>query len=202
LSASPMSLGPLVRAPKSNRQGCNNFPELDSFAHPRVPKDAGFCPFNPQSLRISTPLVVKHFGPSLITKHRQNVVRRPDPDHHRPERRYHDANLPHRRCPPLPAIHRGHRHTIADKSWAAGTDTSQGKGQIVSNINACLAVQATIKSTLGPYGGDLLMVDENGKQTITNDGATVMKVRPTPIYEISFRECYNITRIKLTECMD
>ncbi|KAK3177660.1 T-complex protein 1 subunit eta [Lecanicillium sp. MT-2017a] len=57
-----------------------------------------------------------------------------------------------------------------------GTDTSQGKGQIVSNINACLAVQATIKSTLGPYGGDLLMVDENGRQTITNDGATVMKL--------------------------
>ena len=57
-----------------------------------------------------------------------------------------------------------------------GTDTSQGKGQIISNINACLAVQSTIKSTLGPYGGDLLMVDESGKQTITNDGATVMKV--------------------------
>ncbi|RTE71400.1 putative T-complex protein 1 subunit eta [Fusarium euwallaceae] len=57
-----------------------------------------------------------------------------------------------------------------------GTDTSQGKGQIISNINACLAVQATLKSTLGPYGGDLLMVDENGKQTITNDGATVMKL--------------------------
>jgi len=58
-----------------------------------------------------------------------------------------------------------------------GTDTSQGKGQILSNINACLAVQSTIKSTLGPYGGDLLLVDQNGKQTITNDGATVMKVR-------------------------
>lgn len=57
-----------------------------------------------------------------------------------------------------------------------GTDSSQGKGQIISNINACLAVQATIKSTLGPYGGDLLMVDANGKQTITNDGATVMKL--------------------------
>lgn len=57
-----------------------------------------------------------------------------------------------------------------------GTDTSQGKGQIISNINACLAVQNTIKSTLGPYGGDLLMVDANGKQTITNDGATVMKL--------------------------
>ena len=58
----------------------------------------------------------------------------------------------------------------------SGTDSSQGKGQVISNINACLAVQDTIKGTLGPYGGDLLMVDANGKQTITNDGATVMKV--------------------------
>ncbi|KAM0693848.1 hypothetical protein Q7P36_005972 [Cladosporium allicinum] len=57
-----------------------------------------------------------------------------------------------------------------------GTDQSQGKNQIISNINACTAVQATIKSTLGPYGGDLLIVDENGRQTITNDGATVMKL--------------------------
>ena len=57
-----------------------------------------------------------------------------------------------------------------------GTDASQGKGQIISNIQACLAVQDTIRSTLGPYGGDLLLVDENGRQTITNDGATVMKV--------------------------
>ena len=38
-------------------------------------------------------------------------------------------------------------------------------------------MQSTIKSTLGPYGGDLLLVDANGRQTITNDGATVMKVR-------------------------
>lgn len=59
---------------------------------------------------------------------------------------------------------------------STGTDASQGKGQIISNINACVAVQGTVKSTLGPYGGDLLLVDANGKQTITNDGATVMKV--------------------------
>ena len=57
-----------------------------------------------------------------------------------------------------------------------GTEDSQGKGQVISNINACLAVQSTIKSTLGPYGGDLLLVDANGKQTITNDGATCMKL--------------------------
>ncbi|MCJ1467969.1 T-complex protein 1 subunit eta [Pseudocyphellaria aurata] len=57
-----------------------------------------------------------------------------------------------------------------------GTDASQGKGQIISNIMACLSVQDTIRSTLGPYGGDLLLVDSDGKQTITNDGATVMKL--------------------------
>jgi len=57
-----------------------------------------------------------------------------------------------------------------------GTDASQGRGQVISNINACLAVQDTVKSTLGPYGGDLLLVDQNGRQTITNDGATVMKL--------------------------
>jgi T-complex protein 1 subunit eta len=58
----------------------------------------------------------------------------------------------------------------------AGTDQSQGRGQVLSNIDACLAVQSTIRTTLGPYGGDLLLVDEHGKQTITNDGATVMKL--------------------------
>ncbi|KAL9045443.1 MAG: hypothetical protein Q9214_001509 [Letrouitia sp. 1 TL-2023] len=57
-----------------------------------------------------------------------------------------------------------------------GTDASQGKGQILSNIQACLGVQDTIRSTLGPYGGDLLLVDASGRQTITNDGATVMKL--------------------------
>ena len=66
-----------------------------------------------------------------------------------------------------------------------GTDASQGKGQIISNIQACLAVQDTIRSTLGPYGGDLLLVNENGNQTITNDGATVMKVRNSLPYPYS-----------------
>lgn len=67
-----------------------------------------------------------------------------------------------------------------------GTDASQGKGQLISNINACVAVQSTVKATLGPYGGDLLLVDSSGKQTVTNDGATVMKVL---FYEIVSAEC-------------
>eukprot|EP00605_Chrysophyceae_sp_TOSAG23-4_P001811 GSChrysophyteH1.ASY1.ANO1.2001.1 assembled CDS len=56
-----------------------------------------------------------------------------------------------------------------------GTDTSQGKSQIVSNINACQAVAETVKTTLGPRGMDKLIFD--GKSTtISNDGATIMKL--------------------------
>lgn len=57
-----------------------------------------------------------------------------------------------------------------------GTDTSQGKGQLLSNISAVLAVVDTIKSTLGPRGMDKLIVDARGNTTISNDGATIMKL--------------------------
>lgn len=57
-----------------------------------------------------------------------------------------------------------------------GTDTSQGKGQLLSNINACAAVVDTVKTTLGPRGMDKLMVNARGEVTISNDGATIMKL--------------------------
>lgn len=57
-----------------------------------------------------------------------------------------------------------------------GTDTSQGRGQILNNINACLAIQDTLKPTLGPFGSDILIVSSNGKTTISNDGATILKL--------------------------
>ena len=58
-------------------------------------------------------------------------------------------------------------------------DTSQGRGQLISNINACLAIQDTVRTTvflpipyfltvaqLGPLGADKLMVDSRGTQDI------------------------------------
>ncbi|GCE97507.1 T-complex protein 1 subunit eta [Zygosaccharomyces mellis] len=57
-----------------------------------------------------------------------------------------------------------------------GTDTSQGRGQIISNINACVAVQEALKPTLGPLGSDILIVSGSGKTTISNDGATILKL--------------------------
>ncbi|KAJ1834532.1 T-complex protein 1 subunit eta [Coemansia sp. RSA 2711] len=57
-----------------------------------------------------------------------------------------------------------------------GTDTSQGVPQLLSNISACLAVCDTIRTTLGPRGMDKLIVDAQGRVTISNDGATIMKL--------------------------
>ncbi|XP_039761972.1 T-complex protein 1 subunit eta isoform X2 [Pararge aegeria] len=57
-----------------------------------------------------------------------------------------------------------------------GTDQSQGKPQLISNINACQIVVDAVRTTLGPRGMDKLIVDHNGKAVISNDGATIMKL--------------------------
>ena len=57
-----------------------------------------------------------------------------------------------------------------------GTDTSQGRPQVISNINACQAVVDAVRSTLGPRGMDKMIVNEQGSSTISNDGATIMKL--------------------------
>ena len=57
-----------------------------------------------------------------------------------------------------------------------GTDTSQGTAQLVSNINACVAVADTIRSTLGPRGMDKMVIDAQGNTTVSNDGATIMRL--------------------------
>ncbi|MGH0164063.1 UNVERIFIED_CONTAM: hypothetical protein FKN15_045620 [Acipenser sinensis] len=57
-----------------------------------------------------------------------------------------------------------------------GTDSSQGVPQLVSNINACQVIAEAVRTTLGPRGMDKLMVDSRGKATISNDGATILKL--------------------------
>lgn len=57
-----------------------------------------------------------------------------------------------------------------------GTDTSQGTPQLLSNIDASLAIVDLIRTTLGPMGMDKLIVDDKGRSTISNDGATIVKL--------------------------
>eukprot|EP01015_Nassula_variabilis_P018226 TRINITY_DN295_c0_g1_i4.p1 TRINITY_DN295_c0_g1~~TRINITY_DN295_c0_g1_i4.p1 ORF type:complete len:568 (-),score=159.24 TRINITY_DN295_c0_g1_i4:157-1860(-) len=54
-----------------------------------------------------------------------------------------------------------------------GTDTSQGRSQIMSNINACQVVVDIVKTTLGPRGMDKL-IQNHRDVTISNDGATIV----------------------------
>jgi hypothetical protein len=56
----------------------------------------------------------------------------------------------------------------AELTLAEGTDTSQGMGQLLSNISACQAVAQTVATTLGPRGMDKLIVDERGNATISS----------------------------------
>jgi T-complex protein 1 subunit eta len=48
-----------------------------------------------------------------------------------------------------------------------GTEESQGRSQIVSNINACVAVVDTIKTTLGPRGMDKMVIAGKDKVTLS-----------------------------------
>jgi len=57
-----------------------------------------------------------------------------------------------------------------------GTENAQGKQQVISNINACSAIVDAVRTTLGPRGMDKLIVNNQGKATISNDGATIMKL--------------------------
>ncbi|XP_071491558.1 T-complex protein 1 subunit eta-like [Diadema antillarum] len=57
-----------------------------------------------------------------------------------------------------------------------GTEASQGRSQVVSNINACQVVADAVRTTLGPRGMDKLIVENTGKVTISNDGATIVKL--------------------------
>eukprot|EP01055_Gregarina_sp_Pseudo9_P000263 Gregarina_sp_Pseudo_9__262@NODE_1168_length_1815_cov_29_361486_g1094_i0_p1_GENE_NODE_1168_length_1815_cov_29_361486_g1094_i0NODE_1168_length_1815_cov_29_361486_g1094_i0_p1_ORF_typecomplete_len558_score114_06Cpn60_TCP1/PF00118_24/6_3e159_NODE_1168_length_1815_cov_29_361486_g1094_i0801753 len=57
-----------------------------------------------------------------------------------------------------------------------GTEASQGKSLILSNIKSCQQIVDTVKTTLGPRGQDKLMVSSNNQVSITNDGATIMEL--------------------------
>ena len=48
--------------------------------------------------------------------------------------------------------------------------------QLLANISACSAIAETVSTTLGPRGMDKLIVDDRGNATISNDGATILKL--------------------------
>lgn len=56
-----------------------------------------------------------------------------------------------------------------------GTEETEGRGHIISNINACQSIVDVVKTTLGPRGMDKLIHDGRSV-TISNDGATLISL--------------------------
>jgi|EP00161_Ancyromonas_sigmoides_P012590 T-complex protein 1 subunit alpha len=61
-------------------------------------------------------------------------------------------------------------------SLAIAGDRTTGADAREANVNAASAVANVVKSSLGPVGLDQLIVDDVGDVTITNDGATILKL--------------------------
>ncbi|XP_060218921.1 T-complex protein 1 subunit alpha [Lycium barbarum] len=55
-------------------------------------------------------------------------------------------------------------------------DRQSGQDVRTQNVTACQAVANIVKSSLGPVGLDKMLVDDIGDVTITNDGATILKM--------------------------
>ena len=61
-----------------------------------------------------------------------------------------------------------------------GTDTSQGKAQLISNINACMAVVDTVRTTLGPRGMDKLVHDDKVCRCVLHQASFSMNENLSP----------------------
>jgi len=55
-------------------------------------------------------------------------------------------------------------------------DREKGETVRTQNMTAAVAISNIVKSSLGPVGLDKMLVDEVGDVTVTNDGATILKM--------------------------
>jgi chaperonin GroEL (HSP60 family) len=55
------------------------------------------------------------------------------------------------------------------------TTRSTGREALQKNIQAAMALAEAIRSTLGPKGLDKLLIDDEGRTLVTNDGVTVLE---------------------------
>jgi len=65
--------------------------------------------------------------------------------------------------------------TLASPLSIAGTRQS-GASVRTQNVMAALSISNIVKSSLGPVGLDKMLVDDIGDVTVTNDGATILRL--------------------------
>ena len=64
---------------------------------------------------------------------------------------------------------------MSDVSILEETDRTTGRDALRKNIQAAVALAGAVRSTLGPKGLDKLLVDDEGRSMVTNDGITVLE---------------------------
>ena len=55
------------------------------------------------------------------------------------------------------------------------TTRSTGRDALRNNITAAMALAGAVRTTLGPLGQDKLLIDDEGRTLVTNDGVTVLE---------------------------
>ncbi|DAC14934.1 MAG TPA: thermosome subunit, partial [Candidatus Poseidoniales archaeon] len=64
---------------------------------------------------------------------------------------------------------------MSENSILEDTQRTQGHEALRKNVAAGLALAGAVRSTLGPKGLDKLLVDNQGRTLVTNDGVTVLR---------------------------
>lgn len=65
--------------------------------------------------------------------------------------------------------------TMGDSEILEDTTRSTGREALKKNVQAAIALAGAIRSTLGPKGLDKLLIDDDGRTLVTNDGVTVLE---------------------------
>jgi T-complex protein 1 subunit alpha len=60
--------------------------------------------------------------------------------------------------------------------FSVGGSRLSGQSIRTQNVTACSAISNIVKSSLGPVGLDKMLVDDIGDVTVSNDGATILKL--------------------------
>ena len=64
---------------------------------------------------------------------------------------------------------------MGEKEILEDTTRTTGRDALKKNVQAAIALSGAIRSTLGPKGLDKLLIDDDGRTLVTNDGVTVLE---------------------------
>ena len=64
---------------------------------------------------------------------------------------------------------------MAEETILESTERTSGREALRKNVQAAIALSGAVRTTLGPKGLDKLLVDDEGRTLVTNDGVTVLE---------------------------